>query len=303
MPSVMAIVSKAVFEKAAGKTIAVGDLFETDRYASTPGAFAQLAEGDAVFLVTVRPPNEKLWLVGIIEKPAKKSTTWVGAPNTTPIRDVTALIKKFRFTSGKGIESKPGALAMSLQTPRILSETDAMLLRGATPSGTLSDAPRVARKSADAARPGVSAKPRRAARAESFSAIIRRAATALWRKLGENVTERSPNWKQFDLLYPASGVLLEPPSLDLENATVTVSFEYQASPHEAPVLTYVQGDDEPAYVFISAVSAEAWRSKQEPSKKELKAIAKRHFHGCYHHEFSDIVKVHSEDNDTCLSAD
>lgn len=125
----------------------------------------------------------------------------------------------------------------------------------------------------------------------------------LWRKLGENVKERSPNWTDFDLLYSARGVLLEPPTLDLENATVTVTFEYEASADESLVLTYVQSDDEPAYVFISAVSAEAWRLKQVPTKNQLKALAKRHFHGCYHHEFSDIVKAHSEDSDTCIAPD
>ncbi len=59
MASVLAIVAKAVFEKKVGNTVAVGDVVNTDRYASTPTAFDQLADGDAIFLVTVRAPNEE----------------------------------------------------------------------------------------------------------------------------------------------------------------------------------------------------------------------------------------------------
>ncbi|MGE3460100.1 MAG: hypothetical protein AB7O24_33630, partial [Kofleriaceae bacterium] len=126
----MAIVSKAVFERMVPKTVKVGDLVGTDRYASTPAAFKQLSADDAIFLVTVRPPKETLWLVGVIAKPTKKGKAWVGAANKTAIRDVTSLIKKLKFASGRGIEAKKGALAMSLQTPRVLTDADVALLRG-----------------------------------------------------------------------------------------------------------------------------------------------------------------------------
>ena len=42
MPSVMAIVSKAVFEKMVGKSIKAGELVATDRYGATPAAFDQI---------------------------------------------------------------------------------------------------------------------------------------------------------------------------------------------------------------------------------------------------------------------
>lgn len=130
MASVLAIVSKAVFEKMVEKTVKVGDLVATDQYASNPAAFAQLTKGDAIFLVTVRPPKEALWLVAILEQPKLRGKAWVGKANATPIRDITPLIKKLRFTTGKGIAAKPGALGMSLQTPRLLTDEDVALLRG-----------------------------------------------------------------------------------------------------------------------------------------------------------------------------
>ena len=33
----------------------------------------------AIFLVTVRPPDEALWLVAIVEDPAREAIGWVGA--------------------------------------------------------------------------------------------------------------------------------------------------------------------------------------------------------------------------------
>lgn len=128
MSSVLAIVSKATFAKM-GDGLDVGDLVTTDRYASTPAAFTQLGKSDAIFLVTVRPPSEALWLVAIVEQPKLKGSSWVGKANTTPICDITPLVGQLRFASGKGITAKPGALAMSLQTPRVLTDADVALLR------------------------------------------------------------------------------------------------------------------------------------------------------------------------------
>src|SRR5258708_2431735 len=134
MASVLAIVSKAVFEKQAGKAAKVGELFATDRYLSSHAAFEQLAAGDTIFLVTVRPPKEALWLVAIVAQPKRKKDGWYGAGNTTPIADITRAIGKLRFASGQGLKVKPGALGMSLQTPRVLSDDDVALLRGFTGS-------------------------------------------------------------------------------------------------------------------------------------------------------------------------
>ena len=129
MASVLAIVSKALFEKM-GKDMKVGTVIDTDRYVTSNKTFDGIEDGDAIFLVTVRPPDEKLWLVGILANPKRKGTAWVAAANTAPIADVTTAIKKLKFESGTGIKAKKGALGMSLQTPRALTAADVTLLRG-----------------------------------------------------------------------------------------------------------------------------------------------------------------------------
>ena len=121
MGSVLAIVSKAVFEKTASDA-QPGDVFATDRYLSGNKAFTQLGKGDAIFLVTVRPP-EKLWLVGILKAPKKQGNAWVAADNTTPIRDITGFVKAAK-----------GKLAMSLQSPRVLDDDAVTKLRASKAS-------------------------------------------------------------------------------------------------------------------------------------------------------------------------
>jgi hypothetical protein len=130
MPSVLAIISRAIFEKMVPRTIAVGDVVETDRYVSSQPAFTKLAPGDAIFLVTVRPPDERLWLVAVLEDVKRKKDAWVGAANRQPIRDITSSIQKLELSTGGGIQAKKGALGMSLQTPRLLTANDVALLRG-----------------------------------------------------------------------------------------------------------------------------------------------------------------------------
>jgi hypothetical protein len=127
MPDMLAIISKAVFEKdAAGKK--PGDVLPMDRYRSNSKHLASLSAGGRLFLFTVRPPNEALWLVAVLEGLKSDAEGWRSRPNTVPITDVTALIPKIRFESGKGIQAAKGALGMSLQTPRALSVADAALL-------------------------------------------------------------------------------------------------------------------------------------------------------------------------------
>ncbi len=130
MASVLAIVSKALFEKMVPKDVKLGTVVDIDRYVSSNKTFDGLAKGGAIFMVTVRPPDEKLWLVAVLEKPKKKGDAWVAASNATPLTDVTASIKKLAFESGAGLKAKKGALGMSLQTPRALTKEDEALLRG-----------------------------------------------------------------------------------------------------------------------------------------------------------------------------
>src|SRR5262245_55378792 len=132
MASVLAIVSKAVFEKIvkAKGSGELGDVLGIDRYTSNHASLDPLEDGGSLFLVTVRPPNEALWLVGILDDPLPGEDGWHTEPSTHAISDISALKSKLEFATGAGITAKKGALAMSLQTPRVLTEADVELLRG-----------------------------------------------------------------------------------------------------------------------------------------------------------------------------
>lgn len=127
MPDMLAIISKAVFEKEAAG-LKPGDVLPTDRYRSNSKHLEPLASGGRLFLVTVRPPNEALWLVAVLEGLKSDAEGWRARPNRVPITDLTALIPKVRFESGKGIQAAKGALGMSLQTPRALAAADVELM-------------------------------------------------------------------------------------------------------------------------------------------------------------------------------
>jgi uncharacterized protein (TIGR02996 family) len=134
MSSVLAIVSKAVFEKQA-RGLGLGDVWPTDRYASKGKVLETLAEGGSLFLVTVRPPEE-LWLVGVLDAPEHEGDAWVAKANTIPIRSIHALIGKLVLASGNGLTYEKGKLGMSLQGPRVLADADVALLRAGAPSKT-----------------------------------------------------------------------------------------------------------------------------------------------------------------------
>ncbi|MEO8701598.1 MAG: hypothetical protein ABI867_16250 [Kofleriaceae bacterium] len=131
MGDVFAIVSKAVFEKEArldGSVIGLGDVWPIAIYNGTGKVFeSTLAGGGRIFMVTVRPPDEGLWLLAILESPKfdGKKKGWVAAPNVVPVVDLTSLRKTIQFESGKGMSQGKGALGMSLQTPRALGPGDA----------------------------------------------------------------------------------------------------------------------------------------------------------------------------------
>ena len=129
MGSVMALISKAVFEGQAPRA-AVGDRLGLDRYVSANKGLEPLRGGGALFLVTVRPP-ERLWLCAILDDPGFETTMWRASPSAAPIVDITELLPSLRLANGKGIQAPAGKLGMSLQTPRLLAEGDAALLRAA----------------------------------------------------------------------------------------------------------------------------------------------------------------------------
>ncbi len=128
MASILAIVSKSVFEQ--DSDMSIGDLFETSEYQSKNKGLESIAEGGSLFLVTARPGDE-LWLVGILEQPVFVGDRWTARANTVKCADITDLIEKFVFETGAGLKAKPGALGMALQSPRKLTEEDVKLLRKA----------------------------------------------------------------------------------------------------------------------------------------------------------------------------
>ncbi len=136
MANVMAIVSKAVFDKMVGKAKPkLGDVLSTNQYVSNNPRLESVKGGGALFLVTVRPPDEALWLVAILEGPKHNGTAWVAKANAVAMTDIGKLKDKLKFDSGNGIQAKAGALGMSLQTPRVLTDGDVALLRAAVGGG------------------------------------------------------------------------------------------------------------------------------------------------------------------------
>ena len=129
MADLLAIISKAQFE-AAHRTAKRGDALGFTEYVSSHAALEPLRSGGSLFLVTVRPPDERLWLLAELVDPKHDGKAWKSKPSASVVKDITALIPKLEFSSGKGLAPKKGALGMSLQTPRLLTAKDSALLRG-----------------------------------------------------------------------------------------------------------------------------------------------------------------------------
>lgn len=191
MSDVMAIVAKAVFEKAAGKSPALGQPLGLDRYVSANKGLQPLAAGGRLFLVTVRPPDEALWLVAILESPTFSGTEWVAQASSAPMTDISSLKSQLTFESGKGLPTAAGTLGMSLQTPRLLTAADSALLLAAVGApGAAAAAPSAAAgKAAAASKPAPAEDPSaplvRAVLAAPDDDAPRRALAAHWRRAGE----------------------------------------------------------------------------------------------------------------------
>ena len=175
MADLLAVVSKAVFERALREAdLSEGVVWPTTSYASTNKGLAPLARGGRLFLVTVRPPDEALWLVAVLDQPKLARAQWVARTNTTPIRDVSGLRGEIRFASGAGLPAKAGVLGMSLQTPRELTADTAALLASA--KGATRNRPRAA------APPRKQPRAKRAAQVPATVALDQDALLANWQK-------------------------------------------------------------------------------------------------------------------------
>ncbi len=130
-PSMMVLFSKKFFEERFPE-VRVGDQVRLRSYEGRPRALMPLSGGGTLFIATVRPPEEQLWLVGELKNPKLGADGWVSSRwSKIPITDITELRNRIRFNTGKGISATSGKLAMSLQTPRALSDDDVILLRWA----------------------------------------------------------------------------------------------------------------------------------------------------------------------------
>ena len=123
MGDAIAIISKPVFEKLAGGEPKLGAEYWIERYDSTHKGLDTLADGGALYLVTVRP-GDVLWLVQSLRVLTKDDKGWKPVSNHCATVDLTPVKHLLDIT--RYVE--PGKLAMSLQTPRALTPHDARLL-------------------------------------------------------------------------------------------------------------------------------------------------------------------------------
>jgi hypothetical protein len=122
----VAIISRAVYERDMPDA-RIGAVVPLSRYSSTNAALSKLSSKSRLFLLTVRPPDEALWLVAVLRNPRFVGTHWETEPNSTPVRDVSPLRAQLRFENGKGLPAERGKLGMALQTPRVLAPGDVAL--------------------------------------------------------------------------------------------------------------------------------------------------------------------------------
>ncbi|MEM9190399.1 MAG: hypothetical protein AAGF12_14535 [Myxococcota bacterium] len=139
MTSVLALVSKGVFEKDFGSKVMVGDVLPFEAYHSKQKTLQAMADGGDLYLVTVRP-DDVLWLVGVLRKPRFADTRWEADRNVVPVTAASSILGRLEFSTGKGVKADPGKLGMSLQTPRKLTEGDVAqfegLIGGSSPGST-----------------------------------------------------------------------------------------------------------------------------------------------------------------------
>lgn len=105
MPDVMAIVNKAVFEKEVAEP-RLGAVFATRASRSANKILEKLEEKSRLFLVTVRPPDEKLWLVAALTGLKFEAEQWNAEPYVAPKQcfasgGVSAEVRGAQFVRGE----------------------------------------------------------------------------------------------------------------------------------------------------------------------------------------------------------
>jgi hypothetical protein len=133
MLSMMAIVARPWFEREDAEKD-VGDILQWKNYWADHLPLNRLRSNpeNRLYLVTVRPPKFDVWLVAVYDRVRRKGEMWVSTHrNQTPIVDLTAIVDRLRFESGKGIKVPAAIRPQSLQAPRILTPGDLSLIYGA----------------------------------------------------------------------------------------------------------------------------------------------------------------------------
>lgn len=127
----LVIVKQTTFDDIA-RGYGPGDILEWRRRDARNGRLEALSAGSRLFMITVRPPDERLWLIGVYPGVQRIGDTWVSVEvNRLPIVDISHLRAELKFSTGNGISLEPGKLGNSLQTPRILATSDIELLERA----------------------------------------------------------------------------------------------------------------------------------------------------------------------------
>lgn len=135
--TVLALLRSTDFEKLGnGRTPKIGDTVELDTYPSKSEALRKRLDGHGDLVVaTVRA--DKLWVLTVLLSPKKTAQGFVGEQVQMPIRHVPKKdLRQLKFDSFLGLTLKPGKLAASLRTPRVLLPSDVAILLGTKPPPT-----------------------------------------------------------------------------------------------------------------------------------------------------------------------
>jgi HNH endonuclease len=132
MLNMMAVVARPYFE-ADNADCTEGSVVRWRTYRADHSPLKRLRTDrkNRLYLVTVRPPRNVVWLVAVYENVAKKGGEWTSAiPNRTPIVDLTPVLGGLKFESGKGLKVPTAKRPQALQAPRVLTAADVALIHG-----------------------------------------------------------------------------------------------------------------------------------------------------------------------------
>jgi hypothetical protein len=133
MLSMMAVVARPWFEHSDADK-GIGDIVRWKTYWADHLPLNRLrhTSENRLYLVTVRPPKFSVWLVAVYDRVKRKGGTWTSShQNKTPIVDLTAVLDRLRFGSGKGIKVAAAVRPQALQAPRQLTPGDLALIHDA----------------------------------------------------------------------------------------------------------------------------------------------------------------------------